>query len=133
MNPQETEQVIARDELWVPTAERVNISTTNVRLETTVKQKEETFLFHFNYNDGEERSQNSGQLDVGKQPRNLVVVRHSISTATLLTPTDLAFDLGIVGMKSASDGKSEYTPMIRSGSCAEKWPKETCGRLAAGH
>ncbi|GJX72680.1 retrovirus-related pol polyprotein from transposon TNT 1-94 [Tanacetum coccineum] len=30
MNPQETEQVIARDELWVPTAERVNISTTNV-------------------------------------------------------------------------------------------------------
>ncbi|GJQ90803.1 hypothetical protein Tco_0001942 [Tanacetum coccineum] len=43
MNPQKTEQVIARDELWVPTAERVNISTTNVRLETTVKQKEETF------------------------------------------------------------------------------------------
>ncbi|GJR09061.1 hypothetical protein Tco_0791713 [Tanacetum coccineum] len=29
MNPQETEQVVARDELWVPTAERVNISTTN--------------------------------------------------------------------------------------------------------
>ncbi|GKF36141.1 hypothetical protein Tco_0112899, partial [Tanacetum coccineum] len=27
MNPQETEQVIAREELWVPTAERVNIST----------------------------------------------------------------------------------------------------------
>ncbi|GKC53736.1 hypothetical protein Tco_1076481 [Tanacetum coccineum] len=35
MNPQETEQVVARDELWVPTAERVNISITNVRLETT--------------------------------------------------------------------------------------------------
>ncbi|GJZ86685.1 hypothetical protein Tco_0658295 [Tanacetum coccineum] len=43
MNPQETEHVIARDELWVPTAEKVNISTTNVRLETTVKQKKETF------------------------------------------------------------------------------------------
>ncbi|GJT31389.1 hypothetical protein Tco_0911664 [Tanacetum coccineum] len=43
MNPQETEQVVARDELWVPTAERVNISTANVRLETIVKQKEETF------------------------------------------------------------------------------------------
>ncbi|GJS20822.1 hypothetical protein Tco_0449454 [Tanacetum coccineum] len=41
INPQETEQVIAHDELWVPTAERVNISTTNVRLETTVKAKEE--------------------------------------------------------------------------------------------
>lgn len=39
-------------------------------------------------NDGEERSQNSGQLDVGKPPRNLAVVRHSISTATLLTPSD---------------------------------------------
>lgn len=73
-------------------------------------------------NDGEERSQNSGQLDEGKPPRNLAVVRHSISTATLLTPTDP--DLGVVGVKSASDGKSEYTPMIRSGSCAEKGPKE---------
>ncbi|GJV64501.1 hypothetical protein Tco_1475329 [Tanacetum coccineum] len=43
MNPQESEQVVARDELWVPTAKRVNISTTNVKVETTVKQKEETF------------------------------------------------------------------------------------------
>ncbi|GKA41955.1 hypothetical protein Tco_0734615 [Tanacetum coccineum] len=43
MNPQKREQVVARDELWVPTAKRVNISTTNVRLETIVKQKEETF------------------------------------------------------------------------------------------
>nr|GEU33856.1 hypothetical protein [Tanacetum cinerariifolium] len=43
MNPQETEQVVARDEGWVPAAERVKISPTNVRLETTMKQKEETF------------------------------------------------------------------------------------------
>ncbi|GJX63192.1 hypothetical protein Tco_0296092, partial [Tanacetum coccineum] len=43
INPLETEQVVARDELWVPTVERVNISITNVRLETTVKQKKETF------------------------------------------------------------------------------------------
>ncbi|GJR81044.1 hypothetical protein Tco_0151829 [Tanacetum coccineum] len=42
MNPQETEQVIARDELWVPTAERVNISTTNVRLEATKEGKDFT-------------------------------------------------------------------------------------------
>ncbi|GJX99246.1 hypothetical protein Tco_0356265 [Tanacetum coccineum] len=33
----------ARDEKWVPSAERVNISSTNIRLETTVPQKEETF------------------------------------------------------------------------------------------
>nr|GEV28988.1 hypothetical protein [Tanacetum cinerariifolium] len=43
MNPQETEQVVARDEGWVPAAERVKIIPMNVRLETTVKQKEETF------------------------------------------------------------------------------------------
>ncbi|GKC39213.1 hypothetical protein Tco_1051597 [Tanacetum coccineum] len=43
MNPQETQQVIVRDEKWVPSTERVKISPTNVRLETTVHQKEETF------------------------------------------------------------------------------------------
>ncbi|GJU09413.1 hypothetical protein Tco_1131809 [Tanacetum coccineum] len=35
--------ITARDEKWVPAKERVKISTTNVRLETTVPQKEETF------------------------------------------------------------------------------------------
>ncbi|GKA08387.1 hypothetical protein Tco_0687718 [Tanacetum coccineum] len=43
MNQEEIRQVTARDEKWVPTKERVKISTTNVRLETTVPQKEETF------------------------------------------------------------------------------------------
>ncbi|GJU17086.1 hypothetical protein Tco_1145052 [Tanacetum coccineum] len=43
MNPQETQQVAARDEKWVPSAESVKISSTNIRLETTVPQKEETF------------------------------------------------------------------------------------------
>ncbi|GKC12234.1 hypothetical protein Tco_1009016 [Tanacetum coccineum] len=45
MNPQETQQVVARDEKCVPSTERVNISSTNVRLETIVHQKEETFQF----------------------------------------------------------------------------------------
>ncbi|GJT08411.1 hypothetical protein Tco_0842873 [Tanacetum coccineum] len=35
MNLQGTQQVIAHDEKWVPSTERVKISTTNVRLETT--------------------------------------------------------------------------------------------------
>nr|GEU31893.1 retrovirus-related Pol polyprotein from transposon TNT 1-94 [Tanacetum cinerariifolium] len=35
MNPQETQQVVARDEKCVPSTERVKISSTNVRLETT--------------------------------------------------------------------------------------------------
>ncbi|GJU76509.1 hypothetical protein Tco_1273579, partial [Tanacetum coccineum] len=43
INTQETQQVIARDEKWVPSTERVKISPTNVRLKTTVHQKEETF------------------------------------------------------------------------------------------
>ncbi|GJS90515.1 hypothetical protein Tco_0773151 [Tanacetum coccineum] len=43
MNPQETQQVAVRDEKWVPSAERVKISSTNILLETTVPQKEETF------------------------------------------------------------------------------------------
>ncbi|GJZ12764.1 hypothetical protein Tco_0547994 [Tanacetum coccineum] len=43
MNPQETQQVVVRDEKWVPSTERVKISSTNVILETTVPQKEETF------------------------------------------------------------------------------------------
>ncbi|GKE51540.1 hypothetical protein Tco_1486696 [Tanacetum coccineum] len=40
MNPQETQQVAVRDEKWVPSAERVKISSTNIRLETTMPQKE---------------------------------------------------------------------------------------------
>nr|GEU37245.1 retrotransposon protein, putative, unclassified [Tanacetum cinerariifolium] len=43
MNPQETQQVAARDEKFVPSAERVKISSTNIRLETIVPQKEEKF------------------------------------------------------------------------------------------
>nr|GEY94444.1 hypothetical protein [Tanacetum cinerariifolium] len=37
------QQVVTRDEKWVPFTKRVKISSTNVRLETTVPQKEETF------------------------------------------------------------------------------------------
>ncbi|GJY10773.1 hypothetical protein Tco_0378958 [Tanacetum coccineum] len=43
MNPQETLQAAARDEKWIPSAERVKISSTNIRLETTMPQKKETF------------------------------------------------------------------------------------------
>ncbi|GJT68708.1 hypothetical protein Tco_1020188 [Tanacetum coccineum] len=43
MNQEQIRQVTARDDKWVPAKERVKISTTNVRLETIVPQKEETF------------------------------------------------------------------------------------------
>ncbi|GJT45677.1 hypothetical protein Tco_0954392 [Tanacetum coccineum] len=43
MNPQEKQQVVAHDDKWVPFSERVKISSTNIRRETTMPQKEETF------------------------------------------------------------------------------------------
>ncbi|GJQ89751.1 hypothetical protein Tco_0000890 [Tanacetum coccineum] len=43
MNPQEKQQVAARDDKWVPFSKRVKISSTNIRLETTMPKKEETF------------------------------------------------------------------------------------------
>ncbi|GJU17873.1 hypothetical protein Tco_1145839 [Tanacetum coccineum] len=39
----ETQQVVARDEKWVPSADIVKISSTNLRLETDVPQKEVRF------------------------------------------------------------------------------------------
>nr|GEW47968.1 hypothetical protein [Tanacetum cinerariifolium] len=48
MNPQEI-QVVARDEKWVSFTKRVKISSTNVRLETTVPHKEEIFQVQFWY------------------------------------------------------------------------------------
>nr|GEX91056.1 hypothetical protein [Tanacetum cinerariifolium] len=48
MNPQET-QVAIHDEKWVPSAERVKINSTNIILETTVPQKEETVQVQFRY------------------------------------------------------------------------------------
>nr|GEU64677.1 protein kinase-like domain, concanavalin A-like lectin/glucanase domain protein [Tanacetum cinerariifolium] len=52
MNRQETQQVAARDEKWVPSAERVKISSTNIRLETTqfwytIKKVQDTDSYEF--------------------------------------------------------------------------------------
>ncbi|GJY92465.1 hypothetical protein Tco_0508247 [Tanacetum coccineum] len=42
-DPQEKQKVAARDDKWVPFSERVKINSTNIKLETTVPQKEEKF------------------------------------------------------------------------------------------
>ncbi|GJV42024.1 hypothetical protein Tco_1420464 [Tanacetum coccineum] len=52
INPQETQQVIARDEKWVPSTKRVKISPTNVRLETiqfwyTIKKVKDSESYEF--------------------------------------------------------------------------------------
>ncbi|KAH6782802.1 Protein phosphatase 2C family protein [Perilla frutescens var. frutescens] len=60
----------------------------------------------------------------GKPPRHLSIVRHSMSTVTLVSPTDsVDYDLGGTGIRSPSDVKSSFLPVFRSGSCAEKGPK----------
>ncbi|GJV50701.1 hypothetical protein Tco_1446442 [Tanacetum coccineum] len=52
INLQETQQVIARDEKWVPSTERVKISPTNVRMETihfwyTIKKVKDSESYEF--------------------------------------------------------------------------------------
>ncbi|GKD83807.1 hypothetical protein Tco_1350646 [Tanacetum coccineum] len=42
MNQKEIQQV-AREEAWVPKADRVKISTTNMRIDPTMTQKEDTY------------------------------------------------------------------------------------------
>lgn len=65
-----------------------------------------------------ENLDNAKQITNGKPPRHLSVVRHCISA------TDSEFDLGVVGIKSPLDGISDFLPVLRSGSCAEKGPKQ---------
>ncbi|XP_022857529.1 probable protein phosphatase 2C 27 [Olea europaea var. sylvestris] len=59
----------------------------------------------------------------GKPPRNLSVARHSMNTTTLVSPSNLDYDLGVIEIKSPSDVNSSFIPVFRSGSCAEKGPK----------
>ncbi|PSS17176.1 Protein like [Actinidia chinensis var. chinensis] len=70
-----------------------------------------------------ENSENLKQITFGKPPRHLSIVRHCISSDTEATATDMGFDIR-VGIKSQSDGKSDFCPVLRSGSCAEKGPKQ---------
>ncbi|CAK9180328.1 unnamed protein product [Ilex paraguariensis] len=71
-----------------------------------------------------ENPDNLKQITNGRPPQQLAVVRHCISSATLADATDLDLDNGVVSIKSPSDGKSDFVPVFRSGSCAEKGPKE---------
>ncbi|KAI4317045.1 hypothetical protein L6164_024956 [Bauhinia variegata] len=64
------------------------------------------------------------QMTNGKPPRHLSVMRHSISSTRLLAAADLCLDARIVGNKSSSDEKAEFLPIFRSGSCAERGPKQ---------
>lgn len=69
-----------------------------------------------------ENLNNLKQTTNRKPPRHLAVKRHSVSSMTL-TAADLEFDVSIAS-KSPSDEKSDFLPVFRSGSCAERGPKQ---------
>ncbi|QCE16775.1 probable protein phosphatase 2C 27 isoform X1 [Vigna unguiculata] len=72
----------------------------------------------------------SGDLDnlkpmtKGKPPRHVSSLRHSVSTTRLMAVADLSLDVGVTGSKSSSEEKTEFLPIFRSGSCAERGPKQ---------
>ncbi|KAG6648272.1 probable protein phosphatase 2C 27 [Carya illinoinensis] len=67
---------------------------------------------------------NLKKMTNGKPPRHLSVMRHSMSSMRLLATAELDLDVGIISSKSPSDEKSDFLPMLRSGSCAERGPKQ---------
>lgn len=61
------------------------------------------------------------QMTNRKPPRHLSIMHHSVSTMRLATADMQDLD---VGSKLPSDEKSEFLPIFRSGSCAERGPKQ---------
>ncbi|XLR63922.1 hypothetical protein S83_014594 [Arachis hypogaea] len=59
--------------------------------------------------------------NIGKPPRDHSVMRHCTSSSWLIEPES---DIMIVGLKTTSEEKSEFSPKLRSGSCSEKGPKQ---------
>ncbi|KAJ6800317.1 putative protein phosphatase 2C 47 [Iris pallida] len=63
------------------------------------------------------------QMQLGKPPRHLSVIRHCASSARLAQSAELELNLEGPGLTSPSDGKSGFLPVFRSGSCSEIGPK----------
>ncbi|KAH7837796.1 hypothetical protein Vadar_018071 [Vaccinium darrowii] len=70
-----------------------------------------------------ELSENSSQAKAGKPPRNLSVMRHSMSQRMLVGTTDLESTVGVLSIKSPFGEDSGFLPVFRSGSCSEIGPK----------
>ncbi|MBA0856481.1 hypothetical protein Goshw_029111 [Gossypium schwendimanii] len=71
-----------------------------------------------------ENLDNVKRVPLGKPPRHLSVMRHSMGSAKLIAEANLELDIGIIVHKSSSDEKNEFLPVLRSGSCAEIGPKQ---------
>ncbi|KAJ7957994.1 putative Protein phosphatase 2c [Quillaja saponaria] len=67
---------------------------------------------------------NQQQITNGKPPRHMSVIRHSMSSMRLLAATDLGLDSGNVASNSPFNEQSGFLPVFRSGSCAERGPKQ---------
>lgn len=62
---------------------------------------------------------------IGKPPRHASSLRHSLSSNRLkLAASDLSVDAEVTGSKSSSENKTDFVPIFRSGSCAERGPKQ---------
>ncbi|XVF63512.1 hypothetical protein PTKIN_Ptkin09bG0092500 [Pterospermum kingtungense] len=71
-----------------------------------------------------ENLDNVKQVTLGKPPRHLSVTRQCVSSARLIAEANLELDVGIVVHKPPCDEKTEFSPVLRSGSCAEVGPKK---------
>ncbi|GLT58839.1 hypothetical protein SLA2020_317010 [Shorea laevis] len=71
-----------------------------------------------------ENLENVKQVTNGKPPRHLSASRNCIGSAKLIAEANLELDVGIVVHKPSSDEKTEFLPVLRSGSCAEIGPKQ---------
>ncbi|KAF5189595.1 phosphatase 2c protein [Thalictrum thalictroides] len=66
---------------------------------------------------------NLKKMDIGKPPRDPLVMRHCISSTRLAEASESDSDTEYRGLKSPSDGKPSFLPIFRSGSWSEKGPK----------
>lgn len=63
------------------------------------------------------------QKVIGKPPRRLPL-ENDLTSASVASAADLDFEFRTVGINS-SGGKSDFCPVFRSGSCAERGPKQS--------
>ncbi|CAJ2642799.1 probable protein phosphatase 2C 27 [Trifolium pratense] len=79
-------------------------------------------------NNDDEKSEDFNNLKptpIGKPPRHASSLRHCLSSTRLMVASsDLSADAEVTGSKSSSEDKTEFVPIFRSGSCAERGPKQ---------
>ncbi|TKY70233.1 phosphatase 2C 47 [Spatholobus suberectus] len=59
--------------------------------------------------------------NIGKPPRDHSVLRHCSSSSWSAEPES---NINIIGLKSSTEEKSDFSLVLRSGSCSEKGPKQ---------